>query len=71
MAAAYTNWIVLDLGQVVKGALEREGMIGWQYNTVGVSDAIGMGHEGRHHGPPSPPGQSLLYTRYIHTDDCK
>ncbi|KFA66015.1 hypothetical protein S40285_03707 [Stachybotrys chlorohalonatus IBT 40285] len=40
------NTHLLDLGQVVKGALEREGMIGWQYNTVGVSDAIGMGHEG-------------------------
>jgi dihydroxy-acid dehydratase len=37
---------VLDLGQIVKGAIEREGMLGWQYNTVGVSDAIGMGHEG-------------------------
>ncbi|KAH7307962.1 dehydratase [Stachybotrys elegans] len=40
------NTHLLDLGQIVKGALEKEGMIGWQFNTVGVSDAITMGGEG-------------------------
>jgi dihydroxyacid dehydratase/phosphogluconate dehydratase len=38
--------LVLEFGQIVKGAVEREGMLGWQYNTVGVSDAITMGGEG-------------------------
>lgn len=39
--------IVLDLGQIVKNSIEKEGMIGWQFNTVGVSDAITMGGEGK------------------------
>lgn len=38
--------LVLDLGQIVKTAVEREGMLGWQFNTIGVSDAITMGGEG-------------------------
>ena len=37
---------VLEFGQIIKGSVEREGMLGWQYNTVGVSDAITMGGEG-------------------------
>ncbi|WZH43373.1 dihydroxy-acid/6-phosphogluconate dehydratase [Fusarium acuminatum] len=37
---------VLDLGQIVKNSIEKEGMIGWQFNTIGVSDAITMGGEG-------------------------
>ncbi|KAI9159041.1 putative dihydroxy-acid dehydratase [Paramyrothecium foliicola] len=40
------NTHLMDLGQVVKGAVEKEGMLGWQFNTVGVSDAITMGGEG-------------------------
>ncbi|KAM5354005.1 hypothetical protein ACJ41O_000655 [Fusarium nematophilum] len=40
------NTHLLDLGQIVKSAIDREGMIGWQFNTVGVSDAITMGGEG-------------------------
>jgi len=31
----------------VKDAVQKQGMLGWQYNTVGVSDAITMGGEGR------------------------
>lgn len=38
---------VHDLGKTVKGAVEREGMLAWQFNTVGVSDAITMGGEGK------------------------
>ncbi|KZZ95452.1 dihydroxy-acid dehydratase [Moelleriella libera RCEF 2490] len=34
---------LLEFGKIVKGAVEREGMLGWQFNTVGVSDAIAMG----------------------------
>lgn len=37
---------MLEFGQIVKGAVEKQGMLGWQYNTVGVSDAITMGGEG-------------------------
>ncbi|KAG7039064.1 dihydroxy-acid dehydratase [Colletotrichum scovillei] len=38
--------IVLDFGKIVKKAVEKQGMLGWQFNTVGVSDAITMGGEG-------------------------
>jgi dihydroxyacid dehydratase/phosphogluconate dehydratase len=37
---------LLDLGKTVKKAVTDQGMIGWQYNTIGVSDAISMGSEG-------------------------
>lgn len=39
--------IVLDFGKIVKKAVEKQGMLGWQFNTVGVSDAITMGGEGK------------------------
>lgn len=38
---------VLDLGKIVKDAVQKQDMLAWQYNTVGVSDAITMGGEGR------------------------
>jgi len=38
---------VLDLAKTVKDAVKKQGMLAWQYNTVGVSDAITMGGEGR------------------------
>lgn len=38
--------IVLDFGKIVKRAVEKQKMLGWQYNAVGVSDAITMGGEG-------------------------
>lgn len=31
----------------MKEAVQKQGMIGWQFNTVGVSDAITMGGDGR------------------------
>ena len=37
---------VLDLGRTVKAAVQKQGMLAWQYNTVGVSDGITMGGEG-------------------------
>lgn len=37
---------VLDLGKTVKDAVQKQGMLAWQYNTIGVSDAITMGGEG-------------------------
>ncbi|KAL9604232.1 MAG: hypothetical protein Q9219_000630 [cf. Caloplaca sp. 3 TL-2023] len=30
----------------IKGAVQKRGMLAWQYNTIGVSDAITMGGEG-------------------------
>lgn len=38
---------VLEFGKIVKNSVEREGMLGWQFNTVGVSDAITMGGDGK------------------------
>ncbi|KAL7788374.1 dihydroxy-acid/6-phosphogluconate dehydratase [Trichoderma ceciliae] len=40
------NKQVLEFGQIVKRAVEKQGMLGWQFNTVGVSDAITMGGDG-------------------------
>jgi len=37
---------VLDFGKIVKNAVEKQGMLGWQFNTIGVSDGITMGGEG-------------------------
>jgi dihydroxyacid dehydratase/phosphogluconate dehydratase len=37
---------VLDLGKTVKAAVQKQEMIGWQFNTVGVSDGITMGGDG-------------------------
>ena len=39
--------VVLEKSMIVKKAVEKQGMIAWQYNTVGVSDGITMGHEGK------------------------
>lgn len=38
--------IVLEFGKIVKRAVEKQKMLAWQYNAVGVSDAITMGGEG-------------------------
>lgn len=40
------NTHLLDFGKTVKEGVEKEGMIGWQFNTSGVSDAITMGNQG-------------------------
>ncbi|KAF2151694.1 dihydroxy-acid dehydratase [Myriangium duriaei CBS 260.36] len=40
------NMHLLDLGKTVKSALQRQGMLAWQYSTVGVSDGTTMGGEG-------------------------
>lgn len=40
------NMHLLDLGKEVKKAVQARGMLAWQYNTVGVSDAITMGNQG-------------------------
>ena len=37
---------LLDLNNRVKEGVERSGLIGYQFNTVGVSDAISMGTKG-------------------------
>ncbi len=41
-----TLFKVHDLGKVVKDAVQKQGMLAWQFNTVGVSDGITMGGEG-------------------------
>ena len=40
------NMHLYDLGRETKRALENQGMLGWQYNTIGVSDGITMGSQG-------------------------
>ncbi|KYK56600.1 dihydroxy-acid dehydratase [Drechmeria coniospora] len=40
------NTHLLDFGKIVKTSVEKQGMLGWQFNTVGVSDAITMGGDG-------------------------
>lgn len=40
------NMHLLDLNHRVKEGVERTGLIGYQFNTVGVSDAISMGTKG-------------------------
>lgn len=32
----WTGYTVFDLGKTVKEGLEKNGMIGWQFNTIGV-----------------------------------
>ncbi|KAI1085396.1 dihydroxy-acid/6-phosphogluconate dehydratase [Whalleya microplaca] len=40
------NTHLLEFGKIVKKAVEKQNMLAWQYNAVGVSDAITMGGEG-------------------------
>ena len=40
------NMHLLDLAKTVKDAVQKQGMLAWQYNTIGVSDGITMGGEG-------------------------
>jgi len=54
---------LLGLGQHVKAAVEKSGMIGWQYNTIGVSDAITMGGEGMS-AAPHPPSHAAPFSFY-------
>jgi dihydroxyacid dehydratase/phosphogluconate dehydratase len=35
-----------DLAFLIKKSVEKEGFLGWRYNTAGISDAITMGNEG-------------------------
>jgi dihydroxy-acid dehydratase len=38
---------VLELGRVCKEAVLKEGFLAWQYNTIGVSDGICQGNDGK------------------------
>ncbi|KAL2858591.1 dihydroxy-acid/6-phosphogluconate dehydratase [Aspergillus pseudoustus] len=40
------NMHLLDLAKEIKKPVLEEGFLAWQYNTIGVSDGITMGHEG-------------------------
>nr|POE46234.1 dihydroxy-acid dehydratase, mitochondrial [Quercus suber] len=40
------NTHLLELGKAVKHAVQGQDMLGWQHNTIGVSDGITMGGEG-------------------------
>ncbi|KAF8475756.1 dihydroxy-acid/6-phosphogluconate dehydratase [Kalaharituber pfeilii] len=40
------NMHLLDLGNKIKEGVEKAGLIGYQFNTIGVSDGISMGTKG-------------------------
>lgn len=40
------NMHLLDLAKEVKRSIQKENMLAWQYNTIGVSDGITMGGDG-------------------------
>ena len=35
-----------DLSQIVKESVKKAGLVGYRFNTIGVSDGISMGTEG-------------------------
>ena len=41
------NMHLLELAKTVKEGVKKQGFLAWQYNTIGVSDGITMGSEGR------------------------
>ena len=41
------NMHLLELAKTVKESVKKQGFLAWQYNTIGVSDGITMGSEGR------------------------
>jgi dihydroxyacid dehydratase/phosphogluconate dehydratase len=47
------NMHLMDLNHLVKKGVEQAGMVGMQFNTVGVSDAISMGTSGMRYSLPS------------------
>lgn len=47
----------MDMGKIVKRAVEKQDMLAWQFNTIGVSDGITMGSEGRSINPPGEVGR--------------
>lgn len=71
---------MLEFGRIVKTAVERDGMLAWQFNTVGVSDAITMGGEGANtrypsvhepHTEPLPGMRFSLQTRELIADSIE
>ena len=38
---------LLDLGNLVKKGVQEAGLVGYRFNTVGVSDGISMGTSGK------------------------
>ncbi|PVH98496.1 dihydroxy-acid and 6-phosphogluconate dehydratase [Periconia macrospinosa] len=47
------KYVLLDLGKTIKKECGKLDMLAWQYNTVGVSDAVTMGNEGMRFSLPS------------------
>lgn len=47
------NLNLLKLGQEIKKSVQEAGMVGFQFNTIGVSDAISMGTKGMRFSLPS------------------
>ena len=47
------NMHLMDLSHKVREGVQRAGLIGYQFNTIGVSDAISMGTDGMRYSLPS------------------
>lgn len=47
------NMHLLDLNHTVKRGVEQSGLVGYQFNTVGVSDGLSMGTKGMRYSLPS------------------
>ena len=43
----FADQLVLDLAKRVKEGAKKNGLLAWQYNTVGGSDGITMGNDGK------------------------
>lgn len=44
------NMHLLDLAKEAKDGVTEAGMVGYRFNTIGVSDGISMGTRGKHAG---------------------
>lgn len=44
------NMHLLDLAKEAKDGVTEEGMVGYRFNTIGVSDGISMGTSGKRAG---------------------
>lgn len=54
----------MEFGKIVKKGIEKQKMLAWQYNAVGVSDAITMGGEGSEFEPPTSISGLLSLTKW-------
>lgn len=59
------NTHIYDLGKTIKKAVLDKEMLGWQYSTIGVSDAITMGSEGELTCWGGAPDENRIVLMYV------